>query len=260
MSEAVVVSEDLWGARARDWAEVEDEGSRQLFESVLDLSGVGEASRLLDVGCGSGLAAALASARRANVSGLDASPGLLAIARERVPTGDFRQGDMLSLPWPARTFDAVTFVNSLFFAGDEQHALKEAARVSAAGARIAVVVWTSPEQVEATAYLAALGPLLPPLPELRLFYTEDELAQLAREAGLEPQRVVDLDWTWEYPDRDTLLRGCFSVGLSTLAVHASGEPAVRDALGRAAEPFRLTAGGYRLENTCRCLIASPTPA
>ena len=36
MSDAVTVADDLWGVRARDWAEVEDEGSRRLFDSVLD--------------------------------------------------------------------------------------------------------------------------------------------------------------------------------------------------------------------------------
>ncbi len=257
MSDAVTVSDDLWGVRARDWAEVEDEGSRRLFEAVLDETGVGEGSRLLDVGCGSGLACALAAARGAEVSGLDASPGLLAIARERAPAGDFRQGEMISLPWADDCFDVVTFVNSLFFAADEDGALREAGRVARPAGLVAAVVWTSPDEVEATAYLAALQPLLPPLPfEVNPFRQSAELEGLARAAGLEPVRVFDVDWTWEYPDRETLLRGWLSVGLSTLAIQAAGENAVRDALLSAAEPFRLTAGSYRLENTCRCLIAS----
>jgi SAM-dependent methyltransferase len=247
---------DPWGARARDWAEVEDEGSRGLFESVLDEAGVGPGTKLLDLGCGSGLACALAAARGADVSGLDASPGLLAIARERVPQGDFRQGDMVSLPWADASFDVVTFVNSLFFAPDRDVALQEAHRVARLDGCVAAVVWTSPDRIEATAFLGALQPLLPPLPELRLYYSAQELEELARSARLEPRRVVDLDWTWEYPDRETLLRGWLSVGLTTLAIRAAGEDAVRDALAAAAEPFRMTNGSYRLENTCRCLIAT----
>jgi hypothetical protein len=34
-----------------------------------------------------------------------------------------------------------------------------------------------------------------------------------------------------------------------------GEQPVRDALARTLEQFRLTDGGYRLENTVHCLIA-----
>jgi ubiquinone/menaquinone biosynthesis C-methylase UbiE len=51
----------LWGRKARDWAEIEDEGSRVLFETVLDATNVGRGMVYLDVGCGSGLACALLS-------------------------------------------------------------------------------------------------------------------------------------------------------------------------------------------------------
>jgi hypothetical protein len=39
------------------------------------------------------------SYRGALVSGIDAAEGLVAIARERVPDGDFRVGDIESLPF-----------------------------------------------------------------------------------------------------------------------------------------------------------------
>jgi SAM-dependent methyltransferase len=256
MSNTQVVSEDLWGARARDWAQIEDENSRRLFEAVLDLTGVGDDTRLLDVGCGSGLACEIAAERRAQVSGLDSSPGLIEIARERVPQGDFRVGDMVSLPWEDDAFDAVTFINSFFFAADREAALREAGRVARSGTRIAVISW-APDKVESLAYLAALEPLLPPLPaEIDPFIVRAELEQLARRAGLEPQQVMDLDWPWEYPDRETALRGWLSPGPSILAIQASGETKVRDALAKTLEQFRLTDGGYRLENTVHCLVAA----
>ena len=248
---------DLWGARARDWAEIEDEGSRPLFETVLDAVDVSSGARLLDVGCGSGLACAIAAGRGAEVSGLDASPALLEIARERVPEGDFRLGDMVSLPWQDDAFEAVTFINTFFFASDREATLREAGRVARPGARIAVISWAPPDKVESTAYLAALEPLLPPLPaEIDPFIDPAELERLARTAGLKPERVIDADWTWHYPDRETALRGWMSPGPSTLAIQASGEAAVSDALAKTLEQFRLTDGGYRLENTVHCLIAA----
>ena len=57
------IEDDPWGARVRDWAEIEDENSRELFDAVHDATGVGSGTRLLDVGCGSGLACAMAAAR-----------------------------------------------------------------------------------------------------------------------------------------------------------------------------------------------------
>ena len=248
---------DPWGARARDWAEIEDENSRPLFEAVLDATDVRKGTKLLDVGCGSGLACAIAAGRGAEVSGLDASPGLLAIAHERVPEGDFRVGDMASLPFDDDSFDVVTFINTFFFALDRETALREAARVGRRGAQLAVIAWEAPEKVELTAYLAALEPLLPPAPvEIDPFIPPAELERLARGSGFEPRRPLELDWSWQYADLDTALRGLLSPGLSTLAIEAAGEEKVKAALTKALEPFRMTDGAYRLESTVRCLIAT----
>jgi ubiquinone/menaquinone biosynthesis C-methylase UbiE len=62
--------------------------------------GVGEGTRLPDIACGSGFAAQLAARRGAAVTGIDASGALITIARARTPSGDFRVGDMLALPFP----------------------------------------------------------------------------------------------------------------------------------------------------------------
>lgn len=222
-----------------------------------DETQVGDGTRLLDVGCGSGLAAQLAAGRGARVSGLDASPGLPEIARERVPTGDFRVGEMGSLPWGDASFDAVTFVNTFFFAADRKRTMGEAARVTRPGGCVAVVAWPRPDRVELMAYLQAVAPLLPPSPvEIDPFVAPEELERLAREAGLAPQRVVGLDWSWEYPDERTLLRGLLSPGLSTLAVESAGEEAMRDALIRAFAPYRRGTGAYRVENAVHCLVAT----
>src|SRR5581483_5478704 len=73
----------LWGARARDWAEIQEGAVRPLFETVLHALDVRPGTALLDVGCGAGQACALAAELGATVTGFDATPELLAIARER---------------------------------------------------------------------------------------------------------------------------------------------------------------------------------
>jgi cyclopropane fatty-acyl-phospholipid synthase-like methyltransferase len=87
------IESDIWGARAHDWAEIEDEASRSLFQVILDAASVGKGTKLLDIGCGSGLAGAMGANLGAKVSGLDSSPNLLKIAKKQVPDGDFRLGD-----------------------------------------------------------------------------------------------------------------------------------------------------------------------
>lgn len=75
----------LWGARARDYADVVERMFTPVYERVFDEVVVGVGTRLLDVGCGPGLAAHLAAKRGARVSGLDAAETSVAIARERTP-------------------------------------------------------------------------------------------------------------------------------------------------------------------------------
>ena len=58
----------------------------------------------LDVACGTGY---LTRHLRGNVVGLDQSPRMLAIARARVPHGEFIAGDALELPFSDASFDRV---------------------------------------------------------------------------------------------------------------------------------------------------------
>ena len=253
------IESDIWGARAHDWAEIEDEASRSLFQVILDAVSVGKGTKLLDIGCGSGLASAMGANLGAKVSGLDFSPNLLKIAKKRLPDGDFRLGDMnSSFPWQDNTFDVVTAFNSLFFATDQVSTLREVRRVIRPSGRVAIVYWGLPEEVEASAYLDALKPLMPPPPEPpNPFSTADQLEELARKAQLKPQRVFDVDWSWKYPDLQTALRGLLSAGPSTIAIRIAGEQAVRDSITKALELFKLPNGGYQLKNLCRCLLAQP---
>lgn len=86
------VQGELWGRAPDDWASLQESQHVPLFDAMLDVTGVGEGVRLLDVGCGGGGASFLAAERGAIVSGLDASAPLIDIARERVPSRDFRSG------------------------------------------------------------------------------------------------------------------------------------------------------------------------
>jgi ubiquinone/menaquinone biosynthesis C-methylase UbiE len=61
-------------------------------------------ARTLDVACGTGF---LTRHLAGEVTGLDQSEGMLAIARERVPNGRFVQGDATTLPFEDGAFDRV---------------------------------------------------------------------------------------------------------------------------------------------------------
>lgn len=72
------------GTRARDWAEIQERMLSPLYEAVYERLEVGAGTRMLSLGCGSGLALLIAAARGARVTGVDTDHDRLALARERL--------------------------------------------------------------------------------------------------------------------------------------------------------------------------------
>ena len=86
-------------------------------------------ARTLDVACGTGY---LTRHLRGEVTGLDASESMIAIARERVPEARFVVGDGLSLPFADGGFDRV-FTGHFYDhlqPGERERFLAEARRVA----------------------------------------------------------------------------------------------------------------------------------
>jgi SAM-dependent methyltransferase len=230
-----------------------------VYDAVLRKVSLKRGTRLLDAGCGSGQFAQLASARGAKVTGLDASPAFVEIARARTPDGDFRVGELESLPYADDSFDLVTGFNSFQFATNPVNALREARRVARRGGTVVIVTWGKPEDCEAAEYLGALSALLPPAPAGApgpfALSAPGALEDLVATAGLRPAEAVMVDCIWSYPDLETALRGLLSAGPAIKAIRHAGEAAVRDGVTEAIRQFRTTRGEYELENTFRYLVA-----
>jgi SAM-dependent methyltransferase len=249
----------LWGTSARDWAEIQEGQVRAAYEAVLAHCGVGPGHDYLDAERGAGMAAQMASVRGARVAGLDAADALLAIARERVPDGDFRVADLEFMPFADDSFDVVTGFNAFQFAGNPLGALAEAGRVARPGGRVVVLTWGEPRGMEAASIISALRPLLPPPPPGAPgpFALSDDtrLRAYVADAGLTPEEVVDVDCPWSYPDEATALRGFASSGVAARAAANAGAEAVDEAHRAALAPFRQPDGSIRLGATFRFVVA-----
>jgi ubiquinone/menaquinone biosynthesis C-methylase UbiE len=118
-----------------------------VVQSVVAALGEGGARRaLLDAGCGTGLfTIALAGTfPEASIDGLDASSGMLRVARRearrrgaRAPS--FVQGSLLRLPYADARFDGAVLAGVLPALDDKSGALGELRRVLAPGGRLVVV-------------------------------------------------------------------------------------------------------------------------
>jgi SAM-dependent methyltransferase len=249
----------LWGAAAQDWIENE-KFCVPLYEAVFDAVSLARGTRLLDMGCGAGLGLQMAAGRGATVTGIDASEGLLGIARRRLPGVDLRQGDIEELPYADGAFDLVTSFNAVQFAADPVAALAEAKRVAVPGAPVAIVTWGELERCDIRWILGALSSLLPPPPPGAegpfALSAPGRLEALAEKAGLTPGRSADVAAPFTFANLDEALRIQLSAGPLQRAIEVAGRGAVSRVVAEAFGQARQPDGSYRLENEFRYLLTS----
>jgi len=110
--------------------------------AVLEILGPMEGKRVVDAGCGDGTYAIAATERGALVTGADLSADMLALARARSAgrgvTVDWRQADVLALPFPDSSFDLALAITLLCLVSDPRGAVRELSRVLAPGGRLVV--------------------------------------------------------------------------------------------------------------------------
>jgi SAM-dependent methyltransferase len=191
--------------------------------------GVDAGDRLLDVACGSGLAIELASLRGASCAGIDASPRLIAVARDRNPGSDIRTGDMNALPWNAGSFDVVTSFRGIW--NTTPDAVAEIYRVLRPGGRVGITVWG---HIKVSSGAWALAPF-------RLA-TEEKVGnqaamvslgrpgageQLLGAHGFTGIERVDVPFAMEYADPELYARGLGATGPAYEAILNAGEDEFR---------------------------------
>lgn len=230
------------------------------YRTILAKLALEPGQSLLDVGCGAGMFASMASERGLLVSGIDASDALIAIARERAPGADFRVGDLEDLPFPEGSFDAVTGFNAFQFATNPVAGLSAARRAAQSGGPVVVVIWGRQEAADAAAVVAALEPLLGgsriTSPKKAALTQEGGLRRFAQEGGLVgPFEVGDVNTEWSYPDLATAVRGLNSSGSARSAADRTSEEAVTRAHEAALRPYVKVDGTVRFSAVFRYIIA-----
>jgi SAM-dependent methyltransferase len=130
-------------------------------------AGIKPGQRVLDVACGTGVVAVTAAGRGAQVTGLDLTPELLAVARENARVAavevDWREGDVEQLPFEAAAFDVVVSQFGHMFAPRPDVAIREMLRVLKPGGVIAFSTW--PPELLVGSTFAVTGRYMPVPPQ-----------------------------------------------------------------------------------------------
>jgi SAM-dependent methyltransferase len=213
------VSEGKARPPARSPAEVYEEFFvPALFQSwggvIADAAGIRSGERVLDVACGTGVGACAAADRvgaGGAVVGLDPNEDMLAVARRKSRTIEWRSGRAEALPFATGSFDAVVSQFGLMFFEDRCAALREMMRVLKPGGRLAVAVCDSvdhsPGYAEVVRMLQRLfgervadafrAPFVLGDPEL--------LRSLCADAGIAGARVERREGTVHFASIDSLI-------------------------------------------------------
>ncbi len=142
---------------------------------------------LLDIGTGTGRMAELFADRADRVVALDKNVEMLRVARaklQHLPTDriELVQGDFSDLPFAAESFDTVLLHQVLHFAQEPGQALAEAARITRAGGRIAIVDFAAHAREE----------LRTRHQHARLGFSDRQMSDLLKAAGFAPREPLAL--------------------------------------------------------------------
>lgn len=150
-----VAAEHYFARHAGEWDELRALHSPDGDVEAALVAALGDAPLgvMLDIGTGTGRMAELFADHATRVVALDKNLEMLRVARaklQHLPAEQIElvQGDFADLPFAAESFDTVLLHQVLHFAQEPAQALAEAARVTRAGGRIAIVDFASHSREE----------------------------------------------------------------------------------------------------------------
>lgn len=231
-------------------------------EPLLDRAGVTPGSRVLDLGTGTGVAAASVVERGATVVGVDFSEMMISEARRLMPETEFRVASAESLPFEDRSFDAVVSNAVLHHLAEPGRSLDETHRVLEPQGRIACTIWAEPESLEAFGlFFAAVEEHAgsAELPHGPLFGVTDSeaLTSLFVDAGFTAVTIERLATVWRMKSIDPLFRA-FAKWAQLDSFPRDTQRRIEDSVRSAADAY-AKAGGLEVPNPMLLISATKSP-
>jgi len=257
------------GHRRRVW-----DASRGVGEWMVDALDPQPGETLLELAAGvgdTGFAAASRLSAEGRLITTDFSQAMVDAARRRaeelgVSNAEFRTLDAERMDLADGSIDGALCRWGYMLMADPATALAETRRVLGDGGRVALSVWGDPQQnpwasIPARALLEQTGanPPDPFAPGIFAMASEERTRELLDAAGLEPQRVENVEMAWRFESFADYWHHLTDVKGAIAMVVRSLPQAEQDALGeeieRRLKPY-AEGDGYRMPGVCLNVLAS----
>jgi ubiquinone/menaquinone biosynthesis C-methylase UbiE len=202
------------------WQEFIYSSTAPVSERLIELAGVKQGDKVLDVAAGAGepsLSAARVAGSEGSVVATDISPTMLAFGRERAAAAgidniEFVEVDASSLDFPAETFDAALSRWGIIFEPDGEATAARVRGFLKPGAKMAISSWGPPERSPMlsipmmTAMQRLNAPPPPPgTPGPLSRPTPEAIGSILVGGGFSDIQVeeLELEFEWESPEQFT---------------------------------------------------------
>ena len=254
------------------WWPTFERAAQTVNDRLVELAGVRAGQRILDIATGSGepaLTATRAVGQSGRVVAVDMSPGMLAIARERLDAAglanvELVESDAESLRLEAHSFDAALCRWGLMFMPDLDGVVRGLHRALKPGGRFATAVWSVAHKVPmcglARDAIRRITGIVPPpnAPDPTRLADPSILEHALLAAGFHDVTIERLIVTFEFPSPDAFgdFRGQIGGTRATLSkLPAEVARNVREAVVAAAREYAAAGGVVRLANETICFAA-----
>jgi enediyne biosynthesis protein CalE5 len=275
LDESKVQMKTAWDDTAEGWKRwwpTFERAAQVVNDRLVELAAVRVGNRVLDIATGSGepaLTAARAVGPSGKVVAVDMSPGMLAVARERVAAAGLHnvelvESDAESLKLDANSFDAVLCRWGLMFMPDLDGLLRTLHRALKPDARLATAVWSFADKVPMLALardaIRRITGIVPPpgAPDPMKLADTTILEKALARAGFRDITIEPLIATFEFPSAEAFADFRSQIGGTRAAI--SKMPAdvarqVREAIVTAARQYAGADGVVHLNNEAICFSA-----
>ncbi len=260
---------EAWNDAATGWQKwwpSFERAAQRVSDRLVELAGIKTGDRVLDIATGNGEPAVTAARKvgaSGHVVGVDQSPGMLRIARERAASIgltniEFVESDAEKLALPERSFDAVICRWGLMFMPDLDSTLKRLHALIKPGGGFATAVWASRDKVPLISAGADVirkitnqpPPPLGALEPCRLADTSILKSALAA-AGYKQVHIEPLIVRFEFESAERAAHFRSEVGAVRAMLErldAATRERIRDAMVQVARNYADAAGVVRFDN------------